>query len=574
MSHPHAAMVACAVILTATLTAAAPADRCDPLARVDRAAPVYTLLFGYPYATGRPLPRLEMVGHDLRQMARFFAALGPDRRWVHAEADPGLRAAFGSERRPPTWRALTASVGEMVAALDGGGHAGRAQVYLYFVGHGGRRRGGVAPGEIYAAPDPGRRGPGHDGRIGARLFAERVLRPLAARADVHLIVDACQSFWMLPAPASRALGRAKRPVDAERLTAPFAARLPTVGALLATDGHADATWEDGRLGGIYSHALRSAAIGPADVDRDGVVTYGEMHRVVDWILAGSGSGIRPATVPPGLDPDAPFIDWRRAPAARVCVVPDLPQRQLMGTPAGVFATLDAPPGPHRLHLARGLGYRFDGPGRAPFEFLARDGTLDASGRPDPAARSRSYVVPFDRPLVPALLGDPPAAPPFVPGRYGGLAVVGHGGGMVVALPDAEFGLDLRGRVGRGLSRALVEVGLSRRDHDRRIAGEARAVHPAFGVLAMRAGYARLVAHTGGEVDVGVLGGFAWALSRRWPSGWLTDVALHVGALWPFGEGSRWSARADLRAGALLLAPDLFEPFVQLGVGVDFEVFLE
>ncbi len=573
MQRPRSPLLALLLLLPWAGARGAPVEGCAPFEQADP-APVYVVLYGYAHATGRAVEPLSMVAFDLRQMDRFFAALGPERRWLHAEDHPDLYRAYADERREPTWRALSGTIAELVTALDAAEHAARPQVYLYFVGHGDWQGGAVmARGELYARPDPERSGPGHDGIIDARLLADRVLRPLADRADVHLIVDACRSFHLL-STGGGVSGRSKEPVPAEALIAPFTESLPTVGALLATDGTAELTWEDSRNGGLFSHAVRSAAIGPADIDRDGVVTYGEMHGVVDWILADSSVGLRPATAPPGMRRDAPFIDWRRSSAAApICITPQVAIRQVLGTPAGRFATVNAPPGPHRLYLARGMAYRFERKG-SPFEFMARPGTLDVGGRTAPADYEKSYIEPFVRPLIPAMLDDPPLAPTFEPGWYYGVGVVWHFAGMVLALPDIDFGLDARLRLGRGLHRGLIDVGISRRDHTWRIeSGGGDVIDPIFGVVGTRLGYALLWHREGWEVDTGLVVGAGWTLSRRWESGWLPDAALAVSAMRPF-DGGRWSLRTDLRAGALLLADDVVEPFVQLGVGVDYESLFE
>ncbi len=577
MPRPRPPLLALLLLTFAVGARAEPIETCAPLEEADARAPVYVLLYGYPHATERPqTPSLTMVAHDLRHMDRFFAALGPTKRWVHAEDAFGLHHPFGPERREPTWRALSGTVAEMVTTLDAADHDVRPQIYLYFVGHGDQRDNAVmARGELYARPDPERSGPGHNGIIDARLLADRVLRPLADRADVHLIVDACQSFYLLSTRGGAVSGRTKRAIPAEELISPFTESLPGVGALLATNGTAELTWEDSRYGGLFSHAVRSAAIGPADLNRDGVVTYGEMHGVVGWILSGSNSGIRPATAPPGMDRDVPFIDWRQSDAAaRICITPGVPGRQVIGTSANTFATVNAPPGPHRLYLAKGFAFRFERQG-GPFEFTARDGTLDVSGRTAPEDFEKSYIEPFRHPLVAELLGEMPLAPPLVPGWYYGVGAVWHFAGMILALPDADFGLDFRGRFGRGLHRVLVDVGISRRDHEYRIGGDGdgEVLDPIFGVVGTRLGYSYLWYRDGWEIDAGLVGGVGWTLSRRWESGWLPDAALSTSAVRPF-DGGKWALRLDLRAGALLLADDVIEPFVQLGIGADYESLFE
>lgn len=98
----------------------------------------------------------------------------------------------------------------------------------------------------------------------------------------------------------------------------FAARHPRVGAILATNG-CQSTYERPDVGGLFSYAVRSAALGLVDLDLDGRVTYREMHATIPQVLAKQGGSGPPGVVGPGDDEGAVFIDYRGASnAAPVC----------------------------------------------------------------------------------------------------------------------------------------------------------------------------------------------------------------------------------------------------------------
>lgn len=353
-------------LLLAALTASpAIAAECQP---VERAAesPVHVILYGYPHgappgsplsAYGRGLPFLDMVDDDIRRMARFFEALGPVRVHAHGEPTPALLAQFWPNGlRPPTWSSLLESVAEVAADLDRAPDAaGEPQVYIYLAGHGVRLPetiyGPTGRLAFFARPDG--RAPGYDGVIDSALFAEHILTPLAARARVHLIADTCFSYHLLQ---TRRMALRRRVVKAplrEVYDKAFGEAFPDVGALLAARA---GTLEDSRRAGRFSHTLRSLAIGPADADGDGVLTYGEMADALgvaaeaDWYMS------PPEVMPPGGDRSAPFIRWTHSPAARVCLPGDIPGARHLYDGPELHATLALPPAPSTLWLVPGRKY--------------------------------------------------------------------------------------------------------------------------------------------------------------------------------------------------------------------------
>ncbi len=341
-------------LLLLALTTPATAETCPPVERT-AGPPVYVILYGYGFRTptrtvmGLPPPDLPMVDDDVASMARLFEALGPQRMRVHGEFGRSARKRvkrFGL--RPPTWASLLESVAEVVADIDADRQSAvEPEVYVYLAGHGEQRRvGDKTRLELYARPDG--EAPGYNGYIDSALFAEHILTPLSARARVHLIADTCFSYTLMQ---TRPMTRIERVVTTPVLpdyATPFRESFPDVGTLLATRA---VTYEGPRYGGRFSHALRSAAIGPADVDQDGVITYGEMRRALNRSALADPLMATPHAYAPGSDDAAPFLRWRASEAARVC------------TPAGaagglrdgrnLFATVPDRDAPSALWLSRG-----------------------------------------------------------------------------------------------------------------------------------------------------------------------------------------------------------------------------
>lgn len=317
--------LACCALLAPQLAHAE--DACPPIERT-AGPPVYAILYGYPhdgpvegswFSLGNPRPDLPMVDDDLVRMARLFRALGPERMRIHGEPDRAASARLSSFGvRPPTWRSLLESVAEVASDIDKTptGATG-ADVYIYLAGHG--RKGRIGDKTrllIFGEPDG--EAPGYNGVIDSALFAEHILTPLAARARVHLVADVCFAYTLLQTRQMKKVETVVFPPPEVDYVTPFSESFPDVGMQLASRS---VTLEDPTLAGLFSHALRSAAIGPADADRDGVITYGEMDRALA-VAARADRRLRKSTVvAPDGDPNTPFLRWRQSPAAQVCVAP-------------------------------------------------------------------------------------------------------------------------------------------------------------------------------------------------------------------------------------------------------------
>lgn len=334
-----------ALIALALLSSPAQAETCGDVPRIE-GPPVYVVLYGYPEAPGTSLQRLAMVDLDLAHMTRFFSALAPRQMYVHGER---------AEQLDPSWRGLVGSVDAIVDDIDANPSPQRPEVYLYLAGHG-MTSGGMS-GEgggrlvIFGRPEPDATEPGHDGRIHSALIADRLLAPLAERARVHLIADTCHSHHLLETREMKRRQRVWKAPPEPTFPSIFSATFPGVGAHLATR---TVTHESPRHGGLFSHAIRSMAIGFGDFDRDGVLTYGEMQRALGWLAGSMGKLPQPIVVAPGLDGDTPFIDWRASPAAaRVCLPRAVSGRRVLSAGGRAYATVRTPGPEGPLWLPKG-----------------------------------------------------------------------------------------------------------------------------------------------------------------------------------------------------------------------------
>lgn len=303
--------------------------------------------------------------------ARMFEILRPGAEIaaLHVAFDAESQAVFGGlvgDAMPPTRAALEATLARIADAVAAARRAGRrTEVFFYYAGHGdaedGRGRAFLADGEL------------------DRRFLERTLLDAPARADrIDLAVDACKSYFLV---AGRGPGGERR-AALTHFAGP--ARRPGVGFLLSTSSDADAHEWGAVGGGVFSHLLRSALLGAADVDNDGRVTYDE----VGAFMAAATEGVTPGPFRPDVFVRPPPEDLR-APLTRLATVAFTPLR-VESTTAGRISVIDerglrfaetnkATGAPLTLALLTGRRYEV----RLP----ARRATVEARGEPVELARA-------------------------------------------------------------------------------------------------------------------------------------------------------------------------------------------
>jgi hypothetical protein len=549
----------------------------DPLPPKPRS--VYALLIGYPEGPKESgLSTLARAESDVVMMSAFLGTLAPEAIYAHV-ANPALAMtlAMGGKVHvsPPTFSEVEKSVDALVDLLD---KDPAADVYVYYAGHGRRRRiNERVQTDLFLMPSG--KGDGHDGILGSRLLQEKILKPLSEQSAtrVHLVIDACQSYFVLEARqgSTEQVLRVRKsaPPVGPSMVGRFVERYERVGALLATNG-SQVTYEDPAIGGLFSYAVRSAAIGMADLNGDGRVTYRELDASLPLILGERAGGGPPGLLAPNGDLDTPFVDYRGRSVVAVEFAPVQATRYELthvpsyqdyavlypGANAPVVAWL--PAGQEFVTAERRSP---EGPSDW-FEFTAATARFEAlrqvSTAVDIGARGETlYRGILPRPLgASKLVAVEPPEWGWQPQTYvalGAGAVVGTSLVNVAHTRNQQMGgIEISGVFGEGRHQGTARLGWSRFDLD---------VQPSDGewvpatVDALRVGVAYgfvLAEHSLFEVTAGpYLGGGGLQFERQMQeqgAGRGVGLLLEAGgemSLRLFVDSGRLALRTDLRMGA-------------------------
>jgi hypothetical protein len=252
-----------------------------------------------------------------------------------------------------------------------------------------------------------------------------------------VVVDACNSYYLVHRRGG-ADDRGPSRHDAIRryLTAEDLARYPNTGVLLSTSSERESHEWSGFSAGVFSHQLRSALAGAADVNGDGRIEYSEVEAFIaaaNLRVADPRARLEVFARPPALDRTRALVDLTRSKL-----------RHFVRFPAGspLAAYLEDARGVRTLDLHHsGEQPLVVGLVPSPRYFVrSRDGQrelrldLTRAGRVDidPAAMKASAVV--ARGAVAEALRDHLYAEPYGPGFYRGFAA-STGAPPVAATPS-------------------------------------------------------------------------------------------------------------------------------------------
>lgn len=209
------------------------------------------------------LTPLKYADDDAARYLDLFRLLGA-RTYLLSRLDDNTRrlhpqaAAEADEpKRAPFDRAVAQLAQDVAQAKERGVET---VVYLVYAGHG-----NVKNGQGYITLE--------DARITGAELAQIVARIPAAR--VHLIVDACASYYLA---YSRGPGGERRALEGFRASA--LTEDSRVGVVLSTSSARESHEWDAFEGGVFSHEVRSGLYGAADADGNGEVTYREIAAFV------------------------------------------------------------------------------------------------------------------------------------------------------------------------------------------------------------------------------------------------------------------------------------------------------
>ena len=152
----------------------------------------------------------------------------------------------------------------------------------------------------------------------------QVLSPSPA-SFIHLIVDACDSYFFVNSRGALPIGPAQTAAVAQMLASRELDKFPQVGVVLSTSSAQESHEWSAISAGVFSHQVRSALAGAADVNGDGRVEYSELTA----FIAAASQGIEDVrgrldifARPPALDRSAPLSDLGRHAAMGYLLVPE------------------------------------------------------------------------------------------------------------------------------------------------------------------------------------------------------------------------------------------------------------
>ncbi|MEO1337246.1 MAG: hypothetical protein AAFV29_16510, partial [Myxococcota bacterium] len=298
-----------------------------------------------PGTTG--LAQLRYADDDGARFYELFEMFA-ERVIVHSvldEESQRLHPEVAKAARVPTRAELERSLTEVYAAIEADRSRGRkTELFFVFVGHGSALESGEGVMHFLDG-----------GFTRSDLFQKIVAR---SPADTnHVLIDACNAFLFVAGRGDAPKSSIDRAVD-QYLARETMQRHPNTGFLLSTSASTEVHEWSGFRAGVFSHEVRSAMIGGADVNGDGAVTYDEVRA---FLNAANGrvqdprAKLSPWVAPPAIRRKTPLVQRAERPTqvATVHVPGDLAGRWSIEDTRGVrLADVNvAPDGPVTLVLS-------------------------------------------------------------------------------------------------------------------------------------------------------------------------------------------------------------------------------
>lgn len=295
------ACAACGLIALSAPKAQAQAPEASaPKSEEASATRTYALIVANNGSMDEGVKALKYADDDGARYYETFSSMAQQTTLLTVLDDDSQRVfpKLVSKTQAPTRRALRRSVAQLAKRIKADRAKGlKSEVYLVFTGHGNVDK----QGQGYLSLQ--------DGRLSRAQLMQEVLKPLSDASFTHLIIDACHAYFMVQ---SRGGPEWKDDRSAQTLDDEFEAymraskgpskRPANLGVILSTSGTAEVhEWSRYRAG-VFSHQLRSALLGAADVDQNGRITYLE----VEAYLAAANAGV--------TNPKARISVWAKAPA--------------------------------------------------------------------------------------------------------------------------------------------------------------------------------------------------------------------------------------------------------------------
>ena len=271
----------------------------------------YALVVGHNSSTDANLAPLRYADDDAIRYFELFDLIADEAILMTTPDKETTRLYPNAKSVPPTRDAVFSALADFRQSMQKDLAQGIKPV-LYFVysGHGSYDDDGS--GFLYLA----------DGEFTTRDLYDQVISP-NKDANVVLMVDACNAALLVHSrgPSAPVVDREEAPPSLRRLE-----DFPHVGVILSSSTVGE-VHEWGRyLSGVFSHEVRSAMLGPGDLDGDRKVTFAELAAFVSAAnehVSNPTIRLTPYIRPPLNRPDLPVIDLEATPfPARVKIGAD------------------------------------------------------------------------------------------------------------------------------------------------------------------------------------------------------------------------------------------------------------
>lgn len=297
--------------VAALLAVAAPTTAPEPTGEGGPRARAHVVIVAHNASADGSLAPLRYADDDGARYAELFGLMSPNVALLSVMdvETQRLHPSLAGVARAPTRAELGRTLDRTFGAIEADNAAGhRTALYFVYVGHG--SVGDDGEGAVHLA----------DGHFTRADLYHQILARSPATVN-HLVIDACNAYLMV---ARRGGDAAMEDALQSFLRKEGLDRYPNTGVLLSTSMAKEVHEWSRFSAGIFSHELRSALAGAADVDGDRKVTYAEARA---FIAAANARVDNPAARldvfarAPAIHLDEPLLDRGALREAKAVHVP-------------------------------------------------------------------------------------------------------------------------------------------------------------------------------------------------------------------------------------------------------------
>lgn len=264
----------------------------------------YAIIVAHTEDIARDIAPLEYADDDGARYYELFSHIA-DQVTLYTVLDQDSQRLYprvAAQARTPRRADVLAGV-ERVFAQAARDVAQGHEVVFYFVlvGHG----------------DIGAGGEGYVSLLDAPFTRTDLFQHVLARSPAttnHIVIDACNSYFMVHRRGGDAVddgGPSHREAVQSFLAREDLGRYPNTGVLLSTSTEKESHEWSAYGAGVFSHQLRSALAGAADVNGDGLIEYSEVEAFVaaaNLRIANPRARVEIFARPPTIDLARPIMD--------------------------------------------------------------------------------------------------------------------------------------------------------------------------------------------------------------------------------------------------------------------------